>query len=43
MDKEDNLANLSKKELIEVITAYKEELSSVKEYAEVMRVDNNSF
>ena len=37
---EKNLSKLSKKELIEIIRNYKEKLSIVKEYSEVLRVNS---
>ena len=39
MNTEDNLAKLSKQELIKVIDTYKEKLSSMEEYMRIISVD----
>lgn len=39
MNTEDNLAKMSKQELIQLIDTYKEKISSMEEYVGVMSVD----
>ncbi len=39
MKTEDNLAKMSKQELIQLIDTYKEKLSSMEEYVGIMSVD----